>query len=80
MKSRSTGQTLLIALGALCCTAGFLAWVAFAWKAIIAIDELDAEGELGTQLMKWGVIGTVLMIAGMILFHVVQLEVERDES
>ena len=80
MKPKANSQTLLVILGSLCCTAGFVAWVAFGWKAVEELDNVDAEGELGTQLMKWGVTGTVLMIVGMIFLHVVQSQAEQDES
>ena len=63
------GPKVLRLLGALCATAGALAWIRLAWNAVTLLDEVAPQGDQGTRLLTWGVTGTVLMVVGMVLLH-----------
>lgn len=73
----SSGQLLLRLIGGLCATAGFLAWIGVAWKAISDIEGVTPQSGLGGRLMLLAVTGTVLMIVGMVILHVAQVAAER---
>jgi len=66
----SVGHHLLRLLGALCATAGVVAWIFVGWTALANLDELTAESGVGERLLLFGLVGTVLMIAGTVLMHV----------
>ena len=76
----SAGHHLLRLLGVLCSTAGFLAWVGLAWKAISDLDDVTPESDEGGRLMVWALSGTLLMILGMVLLHLAQDVAEREAS
>ena len=67
-------------LGALFALAGLLAWGGLAWKAVAAIDDVNPQGEEGARLLTWGLTGTLLMIVGMVLFHLAADAAEKDEE
>ena len=66
-------------LAALFAAAGFSAWIYVAWKALTELDEISPENETGSDLMVWGVSGTVLMIFGAILLHFAAARSEHGE-
>lgn len=77
---RSAGHLLLRWLGGLCATAGLLAWIGLAWRAISDLDGVTPEGEEGGRLLGWGLTGTVLMIVGMILLHLAVIASEGEDQ
>lgn len=69
-KRSSIGRPILLLLGGLCATAGFLAWVALGWRAFSNLDGVTPQSDEGGHLMVWALTGTVVMILGMVLLHV----------
>ena len=70
---------LLQLLGALCATAGVLAWIDLAWRAFAEVDRVSPQGEEGGRLLVRGLTGTLLMIAGTVLLHVAANAAEEGE-
>lgn len=60
---------LLLLLAGLCVASGVAIWVAQAWVAVTDLDQVTPESDLGRSMMGWAVLGTLIMIAGMILLH-----------
>ena len=75
-----TGQPVLRFLGGLIATVGFLCWVGLGWRAVVNLDAATPQGEEGGRLMVQALVGTVLMIAGMIVLHFAADASEREES
>ena len=73
-------RNLLRLLGGVFTAAGFLAWIALAWRAVSDLEGVSPENEEGSRLMGWAVAGTVLMILGAILLHFAVAEDERDDQ
>ena len=44
-------------------------WLVQAWVAVTDLDSVTPESDLGRSMMGWAVLGTLIMIAGMILLH-----------
>lgn len=76
----SAGQRLLRLLGIACAIAGFGAWVGLAWQAFVSADEITPESDEGGRLMTWALTGTLLMIAGLGLLHVVADAARRADD
>ena len=74
----SSGKLLLRIAGGLLALTGFLAWVVLAWRGLANLDTIDAEGAEGQDFMTWALIGTTLMIGGMILLHFAESVAERE--
>ena len=75
----SLGQHPVSLLGILCAAAGFFAWIVVGWKAFTNLDGMTSKSDEGGRLMIWGLIGTVLMIVGMVILHLSDRAPERDE-
>ncbi len=65
-------RPVLLFLGGLVATAGFLAWMTLAWSAFSDADAVTPQSDEGGRMMLWALTGTVLMIAGMIVLHFAQ--------
>lgn len=73
----SVGNLLLKVLGALCAAGGLVTWVALAWTAFTQPDVATPRGSEGGRLLGWALVGTIVMIVGMILLHVAAQAAER---
>ena len=60
---------LLLILAGLCVAAGVTIWLVQVWVAVTELDKVTPESDLGRSMMGWTVLGTLIMIAGMILLH-----------
>jgi hypothetical protein len=80
MMRAPAGHHVLRLLGGLCATAGFIAWVALAWKASSSRDGVTPQGDEGGRLLVWGLTGTVLMIVGAVLLHFAVDAVDRHKQ
>lgn len=75
----SSTSTWLRVLGLLLGALGIGAWIQLARLVPADLGELSAQGEEGGRLVAWALVGTVLMIGGMILLHFGQAASEREE-
>lgn len=75
-----TGPLLLRVVAGLLVLAGLLVWGGLAWTAVTQLDELSSKGEQGRDLMARALLGTVLMILGMIVLHFAADATERIEQ
>lgn len=75
----------LLLIAGLCVTAGMGTWLFLAWTAVMDIDSVTPQTEMGGSMMNWAVSGTLLMMGGMILLHFAadlaeQTEPEEEDS
>jgi len=71
---------VLRVLCGLCAGAGFIAWIGVAWKIVTDLDSVTPQSEEGGSTLTWALSSTLLLIFGMIIFHLVAHTAEEEES
>ena len=73
----STNPTLLRLLALLLAGGGLFAWARVVWLVPSDLGEVSAESEVGGEMVTLLLLGTTLMILGMIAQHFAQDAKER---
>ena len=76
----SRGHRSFRLLGVLCMVGGLCSWGALGWGALKELDRVTPESDVGGRLLAWGLVGTVLMIAGLAFLQIAARAEESAEA
>ena len=60
--------------------AGIAGWIVLAWRGMADLDAVRADSEEGSGLLAWGLLGTVLMILGIVFLHIAAHADEKGQD